>query len=84
MIETTLLLAPDQWATVPAPDPALLLEQLATLRRENAALRAQNAGLQARIRELEARLGQRSTNSSRPPSSDPPQVAVKRRAPPSG
>ena len=28
--------------------------------------------LQARIRELEARLDQNSSNSSRPPSSDPP------------
>jgi transposase len=37
-----------------------------------------------RIRELEARLSQRSSNSSRPPSSDPPHVPAKRRALPSG
>ena len=84
MIETTLPLAPELRATVPAPDQAPLLEQLATLRIENVALRAQNAALQERIRDLEARLGQNSANSSRPPSSDPPHVAVKRRALPSG
>jgi transposase len=84
MIETTLPLAPQLWATVPAPDPAPLLEQLAALRLANAALRAENAALQARIRELEARLGQDSSNSSRPPSSDPPHAPPKRRAVPSG
>jgi hypothetical protein len=40
MIETTLPLAPDRWARVPAPEPALRVEQLAALRRETAALRA--------------------------------------------
>ena len=40
--------------------------------------------LQARIRELEARLGQNSANSSRPPSSDPPQTPARPKAPPSG
>jgi transposase len=84
MIETPLPLAPELWATVPAPDQAPLLEQLATLRLDNAALRAENVVLQARIRELEARLGQDSSNSSRPPSSDPPHVPPKRRPRPSG
>src|SRR5829696_10209367 len=37
-----------------------------------------------RIRDLEARLGQTSANSSRPPSSDPPQAPVRPQAPPSG
>ena len=55
MIETPLPSAPELWATLPAPDPARLLEQLTTLRRENAALRAENPVLQERIRELEAR-----------------------------
>jgi uncharacterized protein DUF6444 len=45
---------------------------------------AENAALQARVRELEARLGQNSANSSRPPSSDPPQAPVRPKAPPSG
>jgi len=74
MNNTPLRQAPERWATVPAPDQAPLLEQLATPRLENAALRAQNATMHARIRGLEARLGQDSSNSSRPPSSDPPQA----------
>jgi transposase len=40
--------------------------------------------LQERIRELEARLGQNSANSSRPPSSAPPQTPARSKAPPSG
>src|SRR4051812_48390706 len=84
MIETMLPRTPDLWATVPAPDPAALLEQVATLQLENSALRAQNAALQERVRELEARLGQTSANSSRPPSSDPPQTPARPKAPPSG
>jgi transposase len=78
MIETPRPLAPELWATLPAPDPAALLEQLVILRLENAALRAENAVLQARVRELEVRLRQNSSNSSRPPSSDPPQLPSKR------
>ncbi len=79
-----LPLAPELSATMPVPVPAPLLEELATLRLENAALRTENTVLHERIRELEARLGQTSANSSRPPSSDPPHVAPKRRAAPSG
>jgi transposase len=37
-----------------------------------------------RIRELEARLGQTSANTSRPPSSDPPQAPKRPKVPPSG
>lgn len=37
------------------------------------------AQLVQRVEELEARLGQNSQNSSRPPSSDPPQQRAKRR-----
>src|SRR3954454_2261499 len=40
--------------------------------------------LQERIRELETRLGQDSSNSSRPPSSDPPQAPARPKEPPSG
>ncbi len=57
MIEATLPLPPELWATVPAPVRAPLLEEWATLRLENAALRAQNVALQERVRDLEARLG---------------------------
>src|SRR5918911_1791925 len=84
MIETLLPQAPDVGAPVSASDSGPLLEQLATLRLENAALRAQNAALQERVRDLEARLGQNSSNSSRPPSSDPPQASARPKAPPSG
>src|SRR5438067_10867099 len=83
MITTTRPLASEQWVTLPAPEPGLL-EQVASLRRENAALRAENAALQERVRELEARLGQNSANSSRPPSSDPPQAPARLKAPPAG
>jgi transposase len=78
-------------AMTPAPDLALLREELATLRlenaalgAENAALRVENAVLQQRVRELEARLGQTSANSSRPPSSDPPEAPARPKASPSG
>ena len=84
MIETPVLLAPAAWPTEPTPDPASLLEQLATLHLENAALRAENAALRKRIRDLDALLGQHSANSSRPPSSDPSQAPVRPKAPPSG
>ena len=40
--------------------------------------------LQERIRELEARLGQTSSNSSRPSSSDPPHTPARSKASPSG
>src|SRR3954454_19156767 len=89
MIETLPPRVPERQA--PALDHAPLLEQLATLWRENAALWVENAALQVengalheRIRELEARLGQTSANSSRPPSSDPPQAPARPKAPPSG
>jgi transposase len=51
-----------------------------------AALLTVIANLEKRIAELEARLNLNSTNSSKPPSSDPPAVKFKRRppAPPSG
>jgi transposase len=60
------------WNTIPPEAQAALLAAFASLER--------------RIAELEARLNQNSTNSSKPPSSDPPSVKLKRRppAPPSG
>jgi transposase len=51
---------------------AALREENAALREENAALREENAALRKRVGELEAQLGQNSTNSHKPPSSDPP------------
>ena len=57
------------------PPPASWEEALTLLRalwEEAAELRQANARLTQRVEELEARLKQNSTNSSRPPSSDPP------------
>ena len=62
---------------VPSPLPPELLAGLppAVVEFVRAVL-AENAALRARVAELEARLNQNSTNSSKPPSTDPP--AVKR------
>src|SRR5215216_1827507 len=49
-----------------------------------AAAQALIVSLEARVRELEGRLRQDSSNSSRPPSSDPPQAPVRPKAPPAG
>jgi transposase len=43
-----------------------------------AALRVAFVALERRIAELEARLNLNSTNSSKPPSTDPPAVKLKR------
>lgn len=69
------------------PAPRTLEDALALLDlvcAELVALRAENAQLRARVQELEARLGQNSTNSSRPPSSDPPETPPRPPAPPNG
>jgi transposase len=60
------------WNTVPPEAQAAILAVLASLEK--------------RIADLEARLNTNSTNSSKPPSSDPPGIKVKRRppVPPSG
>lgn len=63
---------------------AALKLRVAELEAENAALKAQVAQLLARVAELEARLGMNSRNSSKPPSSDPPNVAARPKRPPSG
>jgi transposase len=46
--------------------------EVAELRRENEALRAHNALLTTRVADLEEKLRTNSSNSSKPPSSDPP------------
>jgi transposase len=59
----------------PVPQPPELPDNLpAPVVAYIRALEATIAVLQAKIIELEARLNQNSTNSSKPPSSDPPQV----------
>jgi transposase len=47
-------------------------DRIARLEAQIEALLAENAALRGRVRELEAQLGQNSTNSHKPPSSDPP------------
>jgi transposase len=54
------------------------------LLEENRTLKAQVAELLARVAELEAKLGMNSRNSSKPPSSDPPNVAARPKRKPSG
>lgn len=70
----------DLWDRLPPEARALIL----ALRAEVADLRAEVREQQELIQGLQERLNQNSTNSSRPPSTDPP--AVKRRPPrsPSG
>jgi transposase len=65
----------DLWDSLPAEAQALIL----ALRAELAELRAQLREQQRRIAEMQERLNQNSTNSSRPPSTDP--LTVKRRPP---
>jgi transposase len=67
-MRAVLPLPAELWERLPPEARALILAQQEQIRQ-----------LQQRLAELEARLGQNSTNSSRPPSSDPP--AVKRRPP---
>jgi transposase len=68
------------WDSLPPEARALILAP----RAEAAELRAKVRVLQQQVHDLHGRLNQNSTNSSRPPSTDPP--AVKRRPPrpPSG
>src|SRR5690349_17330376 len=68
--------------SVESPIPEALWEQVPAAAR--AALLAVIGRLERRVAELEARLGQDSSNSSKPPSSDP--IGVKRQPPrrPSG
>jgi transposase len=61
------------WEATPAATQAVL-----------AALAQQVVALAAEVRDLQARLGQNATNSSRPPSSDPPQTPRQPPAPPTG
>ena len=66
---------------LPPPARAKTLEESLAL---NDVLLAYVRKLEARMEELEARLGQNSQNSSRPPSTDPPDLKHPPKKPPSG
>lgn len=68
-----LPIAEPRWGTVPAEAQAALLEAWKSMREPIAAL-------EATVRDLPARLPLNSTNSSKPPSSDP--IGLKRKPPP--
>src|SRR3954447_15284509 len=70
-----LPLPADLWDSLPPEARALVL----ALRAEADELRAKVCTLQQQVQELQQQLNQNSTNSSRPPSTDPP--TVKRRPP---
>src|SRR5437764_11336543 len=70
----------DRWATLPVTAREVISTQADTIRR----LEAVVGQLLARVAALEAQLGQNSTNSSKPPSSDPPHVKPAPPKPPSG
>ncbi len=74
------LLPADLWDSLPPEASALIL----ALRAEVAELRTKVREQQEQLRELQERLGQNSTNSSRPPSADPPAVKRAPPKPPSG
>ena len=65
-------------------DRATLLAVIEAQAEELGVLRAQVVTLTGQVAELTARLGQDSTNSSRPPSSDPPGARAGKVPPPSG
>src|SRR5262245_30950087 len=67
----------DLWDQLPPAAQAAILALVQSYEQRPAAL-------QRRLTDLEHRLGQNSTNSSRPPSSDPPAVKLAPPRPPSG
>jgi transposase len=73
-------LSADIWDSLPSEARALIL----ALRAEVAELRVKVQALQQQVQELQCRLNQNSTNSSRPPSTDPPNIKRRPPRPPSG
>jgi transposase len=61
-------------------ETAALHEQVTSLQAERATLQSQVTTLQAEVQDLQTRLGQDSSNSFRPPSSDSPKASAKNRA----
>src|SRR6266540_2240290 len=67
-----MMKAPRLSDAVRATLPPVIAAYLTALEAVVASLQAENAALRAEVEALQARLGQNSTNSSRPPSTDPP------------
>lgn len=63
---------------------ARLESEIEALRKENVALKKENSDLKEENAELKRRLGLDSSNSSKPPSSDPPSMKYPRRTPTGG
>ncbi len=80
MEAATAPLAPNLWEALPAEARRLIQG----LQAQVLALQTENATLHTRIRELESHLAQDSSNSSRPPSADPPHALRGRPVSPSG
>jgi transposase len=72
-MDTHPILPPELWDQTP-PDVQTYLRALEARLESLEALEARVHTLQEQVRTLEERLNQTSRNSSRPPSSDPPQV----------
>lgn len=70
----------DVWDSLPSEARTLIQ----ALRAEVAGLQAHVLALQQQVQDLQGRLNQNSTNSSRPPSTDPPHVKRRPPRPPSG
>src|SRR4051812_6335008 len=83
MIETTLPLLPELWATLPALVRAPLFEEWATPRLEYAALRAQSAALLRAGTLLRSPPGPVLYDFRRAPSSEPPHAPMHQEARPS-
>ena len=64
-----------------AAENQVLREKVAVLEADNAALKSDNAALKAENADLRAQLRTNSTNSSKPPSSDPPSVERPQKGP---
>jgi transposase len=70
-------LPPEIWDRTPPEAQALILSLLATVE----AMKGEIAALKAEVADLKSRLDQNSSNSHKPPSSDPPSVAKPTKSP---
>ena len=77
------MVSAEDWDATPAGVQALVVA-LVAVGEQVPELHRQVAALAERVHDLEARLGRDSSNSSRPPSSDPPWARGGKRRPPAG